>query len=78
MVGAQGAAAVGEGLLEQGEGFAESARRSVSDGEVVLCSEGVGVVGAQEVLEVLEGLLVQSDGFVEPARVPVRAGEVVA
>ena len=57
MVGAQDAGAVFEVLLVLGDGLVEPARRPVGDGEVVLCSEGVGVGGAKEVLEVLEGLL---------------------
>jgi len=77
VVGSQGAGEVGEVLLEQGDGFVESARVLVGVGEVVACGQGVGVVGAEDADAVLEGLLVQGDGLVELARVLVGVGEVV-
>ena len=58
MVGSQDVGASVEGLLEQGDGFVESARIPVGDGEVVARGQGVGVVGSQEAFGVFEGLLV--------------------
>ena len=78
MVEAQGAGAVFEVLLKEGDGFVEPARILVYAGERAACAEGVWMVGTRETGEFLEVLLVQGDGFVEPARIPEGAGETVA
>ena len=78
MVEAQGAGAVFEVLLQEGDGFVEPARFPVDAGELIACAEGVWVVGTCETGEFLEVLLVQGDGLVQSARVPVGAGEAVA
>ena len=78
MVEAQGAGAVLEVLLEQGNSLIEPARVPVDAGERAARAEGVGMIGAQDSGEVGEVLLEEGDGFVESARVPVGAGETVA
>ena len=78
MVEAQGAGAVFEVPLKEGDGFVEPARIPVDAGELIACAEGVWVVGTRETGEFLEVLLVQGDGFVEPARIPEGTGETVA
>ena len=78
MVEAQGAGAVLEVLLEQGNSLIEPARVPVDAGERAARAEGVGMIGAQGAGDVVEVLLEQMDGFVEPARIPVGAGETVA
>ena len=78
MVEAQGAGAVLEVLLEQGDGFVEPARIPVGASESVACGEGVGVVGTRKAGEVGEVLLEEGDGLVQSARFPVGAGEAVA
>ena len=78
MVEAQGAANLGEVLLEQTDGLVEPAGVPVGAGERAARGQGFGMVGPSEAGEVGEVLLEQGDGLVEPARIPVGAGEAVA
>ena len=77
MVEAQGAGAVFEVLLEEGDGLVEPARIPVDAGERAARAEGVGMIGAQGAGAVFEVLLEEGDGFVESARIPVGASEAV-
>jgi hypothetical protein len=65
VVGAQGAGAVFEVLLEERDGLGEPARVLVRVGEVVARVECVGMAEAQNADGVCEVLLVQFDGLVE-------------
>ena len=78
MSGSQGAGAVLEVLLEQGNGLLEPASISVGAGERATRGEGVGAVGTQNADEVGEVLLEQGDSLAEPARIPIGTGEAVA
>ena len=78
MVEAQGAGAVFEVLLEEGDRLVQPARIPVGASECGARGQGFRMVGTRETGELLEVLLVQGDGFVEPARIPEGAGEAVA
>ena len=78
MVEAQGAGAVFEVLLEEGDGLIEFAGCLVGAGEVAARGQGLRMVGTRETYEVGEVLLEEGDGLIQSARIPVGASEAVA
>ena len=49
MVGAEGLGAVGEVLLEEGDGLVEPSRVAIGAGKVVACAKCIRLVGTQDV-----------------------------
>ena len=60
---AEDAGAVGDDLLEQGDGLGDASSLSVRPCEVVARGKGVGVVLAEDAGAVGEDLFVQGDGL---------------
>ena len=77
VISPQDTQAVGEVLLEHGNGLVKTAHRLVGTCKIVPGNEGVAVISPQDTQAVISVLLVQADRLVKAPRTPVGTCKVV-
>lgn len=77
MVGTNQSSAVGENLLEEGDGLAQHSRRVVGTREVASGPQGLGVLAPENPLAAGQGLLEEGNGLFQVSECLVHVRQVV-